>query len=179
MLKKKERKKESCLVEYIQLLKFYFERLINFHAVVRNYMYIDFPGGANDKEPTWQWRRHKRCGFDPWVGKMPGRGNDNTLHYSYLENPMGWGARQATVHRVAKNQTQLKWLSMHMRVCVCVCHASFSQLPPTTCKMILKYHKQDADTDTLKIQNSSPSQAWLLVIINILYSFDTLRMLYR
>ena len=50
--KKKKKKKKSCLVEYIQLLKFYFERLVNLHAVVRNYMYIDFPGGANGKEPT-------------------------------------------------------------------------------------------------------------------------------
>ena len=30
-----------------------------------------FPGGASGKEPTCQVRRHKRCGFDPWVGKIP------------------------------------------------------------------------------------------------------------
>ena len=29
-----------------------------------------FPGGASGKEPTCQYRRHKRCGFDPWVRKM-------------------------------------------------------------------------------------------------------------
>ena len=32
---------------------------------------------------------------------------------SCLENPMDIGARQGTVHRVAKSQTQLKRLSMH------------------------------------------------------------------
>ena len=32
-----------------------------------------FPGEANGKEPTCQCRRHKRCGFDPWVGKIPWR----------------------------------------------------------------------------------------------------------
>ena len=32
-----------------------------------------FPGGASDKEPACQSRRHKRCGFDPWVGKIPWR----------------------------------------------------------------------------------------------------------
>ena len=32
-----------------------------------------FPGGASGKEPTCQCRRHKRCGFDPWVGKIPWR----------------------------------------------------------------------------------------------------------
>ena len=30
-----------------------------------------FPGGASGKEPTCQCRRCKRCGFDPWIGKMP------------------------------------------------------------------------------------------------------------
>ena len=28
---------------------------------------------ASSKEPTCQCRRHKRCGFDPWVGKIPWR----------------------------------------------------------------------------------------------------------
>ena len=30
-----------------------------------------FPGGASGKEPTGQCRRGKRCGFDPWVRKIP------------------------------------------------------------------------------------------------------------
>ena len=30
-----------------------------------------FPDVASDKEPVCQCRRHKRCGFNPWVGKMP------------------------------------------------------------------------------------------------------------
>ena len=29
------------------------------------------PGGASGKEPACQCRRHKRCRFDPWVGKIP------------------------------------------------------------------------------------------------------------
>jgi len=28
-------------------------------------------GGSRGKEPTYQCRRHKRCGFDPWVWKIP------------------------------------------------------------------------------------------------------------
>ena len=32
-----------------------------------------FPGGARGKEPACQCRRHKRCGFNPWVGKIPWR----------------------------------------------------------------------------------------------------------
>ena len=30
-----------------------------------------FPGGASDKESTCQCMRHKRCGFDPCVRKIP------------------------------------------------------------------------------------------------------------
>ena len=32
-----------------------------------------FPGAARGKEPSCQCRRLKRCKFDPWDGKIPGR----------------------------------------------------------------------------------------------------------
>ena len=32
---------------------------------------IDFPGGASGKEPTWQYKRCKRHGLDPWARKTP------------------------------------------------------------------------------------------------------------
>ena len=46
------------------------------------------------------------------MGSIPGKegseeGNGNSLKYSCLGNPMDRGAWQATVHGVAKNQTQL------------------------------------------------------------------------
>ena len=31
---------------------------------------MGFTGGASGKEPVCQCRRHKRPGFDPWVGKI-------------------------------------------------------------------------------------------------------------
>ena len=37
----------------------------------------------------------------------PGEGNGNPLQYSCLGNPTDGGARQATVHGVAKSWTQL------------------------------------------------------------------------
>ena len=39
------------------------------------------------------------------LGVLPEEGNGNPLQYSCLENPMGRGAQQATVHGVAKSQT--------------------------------------------------------------------------
>ena len=47
----------------------------------------------------------------PGLGRFPGGGNGNPHHYSCLENPMDRGPWQATVHRVAKSWTWLKWLS--------------------------------------------------------------------
>ena len=39
---------------------------------------------------------------DPWVGKIPGEGNGNSLPYSYLENSMDRRPWWAMVHGVAK-----------------------------------------------------------------------------
>ena len=50
-------------------------------------------------------------GLIPGSGRSPAEGNGNPLQYSCLENPMDRGAWQATVHGVAQNRTQLKWLS--------------------------------------------------------------------
>ena len=67
----------------------------------------DFPGGASDKEPVCQCKRHKKHGFSTWAGER----NGNPLQsnpYSCLENPMDWEAWKAIVHGVAKSQTRLK-----------------------------------------------------------------------
>ena len=32
-----------------------------------------FLGGASGEEPSYHYRRHKRHGFDPWVGKISWR----------------------------------------------------------------------------------------------------------
>ena len=44
-------------------------------------------------------------GFIPGLGRFPGEGHGNSLHYSYLENPMDGGSWRDTVHRVAKSLT--------------------------------------------------------------------------
>ena len=36
-------------------------------------LFQGFPGGASGKGPTCHFRRCKRCGFDPWVGKISWR----------------------------------------------------------------------------------------------------------
>ena len=55
-------------------------------------------------------------GSIPEWGRRPGEGHGNPVQYSCLENPSDRGARQATVHRVAKSQTLLKQLSIHVLI---------------------------------------------------------------
>ena len=65
----------------------------------------------------------------PGSARSPAEGNGNPLQYSFLENPMDKGAWRATVHRVTKSYTWLKWpllvlllLSHFSRVQLCATH---------------------------------------------------------
>ena len=72
------------------------------------------------------WRRE----FQPGLGFREdclhfGKGNGNPLQHSCLENLMDRGAFWATVHRVTKSWTRLKWLrsrssSLHFRPKDCI-----------------------------------------------------------
>ena len=44
-------------------------------------------------------------GSIPGSGRSPGEGNGNSLQYTYLENLMGRGAQQSTVHGVENRWT--------------------------------------------------------------------------
>ena len=63
-----------------------------------------FPGGSNGKESACN---AGDPGLIPGSGKSPGEGNGSPLQYSCQENSMDRGAWWATVHGVAKSQTQL------------------------------------------------------------------------
>ena len=71
---------------------------------------IGLPWWLNGKESTYN---AGDAGLIPGSGRSPGEGNGNSLQYSCLENPMDRGAWWATVHGVAKSQTQLS--SHHYR----------------------------------------------------------------
>ena len=75
---------------------------------------VGFLGCVSDKQPACHWRRHKRCGFNLWVRKIPWKGwYGNLCQYSCIEKPMKRGAWQATVHGVLKSRTGLKRFNMH------------------------------------------------------------------
>ena len=63
-----------------------------------------FPGGLDGKESTCNV---VDLGLIPELGRSPGGGHGNSLHYFCLENLKDRWAWQATVHRVAKSRTRL------------------------------------------------------------------------
>ena len=89
-----------------------------------------FPGGSDSKESA---SNAGDLSSIPASGRSPGEGKGYPLQCSCLENSMGRGARQATVHGVTKGRT---WLSdwsnqiwcMHLwseslQLCPILCHS--------------------------------------------------------
>ena len=66
---------------------------------------MGFPSGSDGKESAC---KEGDPGSFPGLGRFPEEGNGNPSQYSCLENSTDRGAWQATVHGIAKSQTQLK-----------------------------------------------------------------------
>ena len=64
-----------------------------------------FPSDPNGKNLPANTRDARDVGLIPGLERSNGGGNGNPLQYSDLENPMGRGTWQATVHGVVKSQT--------------------------------------------------------------------------
>ena len=67
---------------------------------------LGFPGGSDGKASVCNVGDP---GSIPGSGRFPGEGSGNPLQYYCLENSMDRGAWWATVHGVAKSQTQLNY----------------------------------------------------------------------
>ena len=85
---------------------------------VHTHIYMGSLGGSSGKEATCQCRRHKRCRFEPWVGRSP-RGMQAT-HFCVLAYRIhGQRSLWAIVHRVTKSWTKLSNLvCLHTHVYV-------------------------------------------------------------
>ena len=126
--KKKERKEvvisKSHLKSYTYSLSQYFSTYRNYNSVESNQnsnenqctlkktkgdRVVNIPlDGLSGKESACNAGDTGDVGSIPGLGRSLGRGNDNPLQYSCLENPMDRGAWRATVHMVAKSRTQLR-----------------------------------------------------------------------
>ena len=75
------------------------------------------PSWLSSKESACQWRKHKICGFNPWIKRSLGVENGNMFQYSWLENSMDRAAWWATVHGVTKSRIQLSdWADAHTKL---------------------------------------------------------------
>ena len=79
-----------------------------FPLLAPRYVYVPegFPGDPVVKNPPANAEDTGDSGLIPGSGRSPGGGNVNPLQYSCLGKPMDRGAWRATVHGVAKSQTQ-------------------------------------------------------------------------
>ena len=78
---------------------------------------LGFPSGLSSKESAFNARDTGDVASIPGSGRSPGEGNGYPLQYSCLENPMDRGVWRASVNRVTKSWTQLKWLNTHTCGC--------------------------------------------------------------
>ena len=103
--------KESDMTKWLNLIKlkqYTHIPICRIHTHTHTHTHTHFPSISSGKEPSCQCRRHKRHR----LGRSPIGGHGSLLQYYWLENPVDRKSWWATVHRVAKSQTQLKWLSM-------------------------------------------------------------------
>ena len=92
----------SHRVSLEQFVNFQFEKLSKL-----------FPRWLSVKESAYQYRKHRRPGLIPGLGKSSAGGHGNPLQCSCLENPMDKGAWRAAVHRVTENQAALSTHTRH------------------------------------------------------------------
>ena len=69
---------------------------------------VCFPGGSSGKEPAYQCRRPKRCGFAPWVRKIPWRRSWQLTYSNIPGESHGQRTLVATVYRAVKSWAQTK-----------------------------------------------------------------------
>ena len=107
--------KHCCLLLFVIKLQFAFLAWLNAHS-------LGFPGDASGKKKKKKsicQCRTREMGSLPGSGRSLGEENGNPLQYSCLENPVAWGAWQATVCGVTKSWTQLStWTHTHTELSV-------------------------------------------------------------
>ena len=94
------------------------------------------PGNTSGKEPTCEWRRHKRWGFDSWVGKIAWRRAWPPTPAFWPGESPGQRSLAGRVHRTTKSGTELKRLSTQ--------HNKAHILIPRTCEYVALRNRRDS-----------------------------------
>ena len=99
--------------------------VLHSHSVV----YIhDIPGGSDYQASAYHEGDPASI---PGSERSPGEGNGIPLQYSCLENPVDGGAWWATVHGVAKSQTQLSDFTFTLYITFCLDFSPYKLLQNT------------------------------------------------
>ena len=102
---------------YIYIYIYIYNLLILKEDQIKIASNLGFPHGASVKEFAGHCRRHKRCRFDPWVGKIPGGGHVFLPEDSHGQrNLVGYGPQghkqsdmiEATQYAHMKQEIQLQ-----------------------------------------------------------------------
>ena len=65
---------QQKLIQHCKAITPQLRKNIYTHVCMCVYIYIyGFPGGTSSKEPACQCKRLRKCGFDPWIRKIPWR----------------------------------------------------------------------------------------------------------
>ena len=124
-------------------------KIIYISYLVRVIHIYELPQWLNSKKIYLQWRRHRRQGLYPWVGKISWRRKWQPLQYSCLGNPMDRGAWWATVQRVSRSRTQLShWAPYNTSMSMLKQHTAYKVL---TCQN--KGRKQSRGCPPIPIQH--------------------------
>ena len=68
----------------------------------------EFPGGANGKEPSSQCRRHKSCGFNLWVRKIPWRKPRQPTPV-FLPGESPWAEEPGRLQSIGSQRVRQSW----------------------------------------------------------------------
>ena len=79
------------------------------------------PGGASGKEPAWQCRRHKRRGFDPWVGKIPWRRKRQPIPV-FLPGEFLWTDEPGGLQSIGSDTAERPWDTVSVPSATCRRH---------------------------------------------------------
>ena len=87
---------------------------------------MGFLGGTSGKEPTCQSRRHKRHGFDPWIGRIPLEKGMQSTPVFFSRESLGqrslagcspWGCQELDTTEVTEHAcTHLYWMVAPSRI---------------------------------------------------------------
>ena len=68
-----------------------------------------FPGSATGKESACRCQRHKRCRFNPWIGKNPWR----RTHFSILAWKIPWTEESDRLQSMGLQRVEHDWTHTH------------------------------------------------------------------